>query len=99
MTTTIQSVHFNADKKLITFINDKVSKLATLHENIISCDVTLKLNKSEDNMNKLAEIKLILKGNELFTKKQCLTFEEAIDTSIDALKSQLIKYKEKNELS
>lgn len=95
MTTNIQSIHFDADRKLIDFINDKVGRLSTLHEGIISSDVILRLDKSASADNKIAEVKLLAKGHELFAKKQCASFEEAIDTACDALKTQIKKYKEK----
>ena len=95
MTPKIQSVHFDADKKLIDFINEKVSKLTQFHDGIIGADVILKLEKSSDQANKTAEIKLHIGGNPLFAKKQCVSFEEAIDTTIDALRSQIKKHKEK----
>lgn len=95
MTTNIQSVHFDADKKLINHIEEKVSKLKTFHEGIISGDVTLRLDKANNNSNKIAEIKLHAPGQELFAKKQCSTFEEAIDTACDALRTQIKKHKEK----
>lgn len=95
MTPNIQSVHFNADKKLIDFINEKVNKLTQFHDGIIGSDVILKLDKSSDQANKTAEIKLHLGGNPLFAKKQCVTFEEAVDTAVDALRTQVKKHKEK----
>ena len=95
MTINIQSVHFDADKKLIDFINDKVKKLNTYYEGIITSEVTLKLDKNSNNENKIAEIKMNSKGHEFFAKKQCASFEEATDLGCDALKSQLKKHKEK----
>jgi putative sigma-54 modulation protein len=95
MTANIQSVHFTADKKLIDFIHEKVNKLTQFHDGIIGTDVTLKLDKSSDQTNKTAEIKLHLSGNPLFAKKQCATFEEAVDTAVDALRTQVKKHKEK----
>lgn len=91
----IQSIHFDADKKLISFIEEKVEKLTTFHDAIITAEVILKLDKSSDAENKIAEIKLNTKGHEMFAKKQCKTFEEAIDSSVDALKTQIKKHKEK----
>ena len=96
MTPKIQSVHFDADKKLIGFINEKVSKLGQFHDGILDTDVILKLEKAADQNNKSAEIKLHLKGSQLFAKKQCVTFEEAVDTAIDALRTQIKKAKEKS---
>lgn len=95
MTTNIQSIHFDADRKLLDFANEKVTKLNTYHEAIISSDIILRLDKSASSDNKIAEIKLQAKGQELFAKKQCTSFEEAIDTACDALKTQIKKYKEK----
>lgn len=95
MTTNIQSVHFDADKKLIAHVEEKLNKLKTFHEGIISGDVTLRLDKADNNSNKIAEIKLHAPGQELFAKKQCSTFEEAVDTACDAIKTQIIKHKEK----
>lgn len=96
METNIQSVHFDADKKLIAHVEEKVGKLKTFHEGIINCDVILRLDKADNSNNKVAEIKLHAPGHELFAKKQCSTFEEAVDTACDALKTQIKKHKEKD---
>lgn len=95
MTINTQSVHFDADTKLLDFVNERVNKLSSIYENIVDADVILRLDKSSTNDNKIAEIKVKVKGNELFAKKQCLSFEEAVDNCVDALKTQLKKYKEK----
>ena len=95
----IQSVHFDADQKLIEHVEGKVSKLGHFYDHIIGGDVTLKLDKSNDKENKVAEIKLKVPGNDLFAKKQCKTFEEAIDTGVEALGRQLKKHKEKQRRS
>ncbi|MCX6296789.1 MAG: ribosome-associated translation inhibitor RaiA [Bacteroidetes bacterium] len=95
MTVKIQSVHFDADKKLLAFVEERVDKLTHFYDGIIKSEVILKLDKSEGLENKIAEIKLHIAGNDLFAKKQCKSFEEAIDTSIDALKAQVKKHKEK----
>ncbi|MBL4903270.1 MAG: HPF/RaiA family ribosome-associated protein [Desulfocapsa sp.] len=34
-------------------------------------------------------------GKELFAKRQCKSFEEAIDTALEAIKRQMKKHKEK----
>ncbi|MEI6523729.1 MAG: ribosome-associated translation inhibitor RaiA [Bacteroidota bacterium] len=91
----IQSVHFDADKKLIDFIHERIEKLNHFHDGIILCDVILKLDKASVPDNKIAEIKIHISGSDMFAKKQCKSFEESIDTTIDALKKQLLKTKEK----
>lgn len=91
----IQSVHFDADKKLIDFIEEKVEKLNHFHDGIILSDIILKLDKAAIPENKVAEIKIHVSGSDMFAKKQCKSFEEAVDTSLEALKKQLMKNKEK----
>ena len=91
----IKAVHFDADQKLEAFITKKVSKLSERYENITGVDVTLKLDNSQDKENKIAEIKINVKGNEFFAKKQSASFEESTDEVTDALKRQLSKFKEK----
>lgn len=95
MTTKIQSVHFDADQKLLDFIEEKVNKLNLFDDTILGAEVILRLDKNQNTENKLAEIKLIISGSDLFAKKQCKTFEEAIDQTIEALKRQLSKLKGK----
>lgn len=97
MKVTIQSVHFDADRRLEEFINEKMNKLIRRYKRVvISADVTLRLEKSETQDNKIAEIRLEVPGNNLFVKKQSTSFEEATDTAVDALHRQLKKIKEKH---
>ncbi len=91
----IHSLKFDADKKLLDFIETKVQKLAHLNENMISAEVFLRLDKSDVMANKISEIKLEMPRTSLFAKKQCKTFEEATDQAIDALKKQITKQKDK----
>ncbi|MBK7183770.1 MAG: ribosome-associated translation inhibitor RaiA [Bacteroidetes bacterium] len=95
MNVKIQSVHFDADKKLLDFIQERIDKLSHYYDGIISGDVILRLDKSDDAANKIAEIRLHIPGNDLFAKKQCKSFEEAVDMSLGALKTQVKKHKEK----
>ena len=91
----MHSIRFDADQKLISFIDTKVNKLPTVYDDILGAEVFLRLDKDSDRENKLVEIKLDVKGQTVFAKKQCRTFEEATDLSIDALKKQLVKRKSK----
>ena len=96
MEITINSVHFSTDQKLVDFVNKKVGKLDTFFDGIINAEVTLKLLKPEANNNKISEIKLSIPANGyLFAKKQADTFEQATDMSVDAIRKQLGKYKQK----
>ncbi|MEZ5105432.1 MAG: ribosome-associated translation inhibitor RaiA [Draconibacterium sp.] len=92
----INSVHFNADKKLVDFVNKKVGKLDTFFDGIISAEVILKVLKPEVANNKVSELKVSIPANDyLFAKKQADTFEEATDLVVEAIRKQLGKYKEK----
>jgi putative sigma-54 modulation protein len=95
MTTNIQSVHFDADKKLTDFINERVEKLNKFYDGIINCEIILRLDKNSNSENKIVEIKMLGKGHEFFAKKQSASFEEATDLTCDALRSQIVKHKEK----
>ena len=91
----VQSVHFNEDAKLIDFIEKKINKLETFHDKIISADVILKLENNGQVKDKIVEIKLNLPGTVLISKDNCKTFEEAVDLVCDALRKQIMKFKEK----
>jgi putative sigma-54 modulation protein len=91
----VQSIHFTADVKLLDFIQKKADKLDQFFDQIISGEVYLKLEKTDDEANKITEIKLLIPGNDLFAKEQCKTFEEATDKALESLKRQLDKRKEK----
>jgi putative sigma-54 modulation protein len=96
MNVKIDSVHFDADKKLIDFIERKISKLIKKESSVIKTDVILKLDNSTGRENKIAEIKLKVPNDEFFAKKQTKSFEESVDSSIHALEKQLSKYKDKH---
>ncbi|MCK5028248.1 MAG: ribosome-associated translation inhibitor RaiA [Bacteroidales bacterium] len=91
----IHSIHFDADKRLIDFINGKVKKLIQFYDNIIGVEVFLRLEKDQDTENKLAEIRLDIPGSDIFAKKKSKSFEESVDNSIEAIKRQITKHKEK----
>jgi len=92
----IHSIHFDADKKLIDFIDGKVKKLVQFYDNIIGTEVFLRVEKDKETENKLVEIRLSIPGsNEIFAKKKSKSFEESTDNVIEALKRQLTKHKEK----
>jgi len=95
MKVNINSVHFKTDKKLDSFITERVEKLSDLYDGIIGSEVTLKVNNSDEPDNKIAEIRLMVPGYDLFAKKQSKSFEEATDNAVDALRKQLHKHKEK----
>jgi putative sigma-54 modulation protein len=91
----IQSIHFDADQKLLDFIQEKVDKLGHYYDGVMGGEVFLRLEKSKDLSNKVAEIKIQTRTGELFAKRQCKTFEEAVTETAEALSVQVKKHKEK----
>jgi putative sigma-54 modulation protein len=91
----MHSIHFDADRKLIDFIQRKADKLDTFHGRIIDGEVTMRLNKDETQENKLVELKVRIPGQQLFSREQARTFEAATDMVVDCMKRQLVKHKAK----
>ena len=89
----IQSIHFNPDTKLINFINKKIEKVTSIDDSIIKIDVFLKIDRPESPINKIVEIRIHTSKGERFAKKQCDTFEESVDLTIQALRKQVLKHK------
>jgi putative sigma-54 modulation protein len=90
----VHSIHFDADQKLIDFIQKKVDKLETFYDRMVDGEVFLRLN-NEGVENKTVEIKLNGPGQMFFAKEQARSFEAAADQATEALKVQLQKFKTK----
>jgi len=90
----VQSIHFDADKKLVDFVQKKMDKLETYYDRTVDGEVFLRLN-NEGIDNKTVEIKLNVPGSQLFAKEQARTFEAATDQATEALRNQLAKFKTK----
>ncbi len=95
MKVSVQSVNFNIDVDLIKYIEKRVNNLEKFHDNIIGAEVFLKVQKSSEKENKISELKINLPGNDIIVKKQSKSFEEGVSLSVDAVKRQLLKRKEK----
>jgi len=95
MKVNVQSVNFNADVKLIEFVQDRLDKLEHFYSRIINADVYLKVQKTSAPENKIAEVRLFVPGEDLMASKTCKSFEQCIDECAAALERQLKKRKEK----
>ena len=96
MNVQIQTVHFDADSKLIEHVNAKIEKLKTFHDKIIGAEVYLKLdNMSQQVRDKVAEIKIHVPRHSYFVKHQSKTFEESFDVAFNSLVNQVKRQKEK----
>ena len=91
----MHSIKFDADTKLLDFIQKKADKLDTFYDRIIDGEVFLRLEKDDSRENKIVEIKLNLPGEQLFAKTKSKSFEAAADDAVEALRRQIKKFKEK----
>ncbi|MGL4364286.1 MAG: ribosome hibernation-promoting factor, HPF/YfiA family [Bacteroidales bacterium] len=91
----IQSLKFNADQKLLAFIEEKTRKLDRFYDAIVGAEVVLSIENTSDEKNKMAKIRLEVPGSDLFAENKCKKFESAVDQCIDTLKKQIEKHKEK----
>jgi len=91
----MHSIHFDADRKLIDFIQKKADKLDTFYDQIIDGEVFMRIDKNNSKANKIIEIKLNVPGKQFFAKNQDDSFEAATDEAVEGLRRQIKKYKEK----
>lgn len=99
MKVNMQSVNFNVDQKLVSFTNQKLSKLESHFSKIISANVFMKVDNTSSKENKVTEILLSIPGGELVVKKTYKTFEEGVDQCLTSLERQLLKRKEKQKIN
>jgi putative sigma-54 modulation protein len=97
MTVYTESVQFKADQKLLRFIEGKLSKMDQFFDRIIDARVVLKLENSGQIKDKIAEVRLSVPGHILFASSTKKTFEASVGEAAQALKRQLVKYKERTK--
>ncbi len=92
----IQTVHFDADEKLIAFVNKKISKLNTFHDRITNVLVYLKLDSlSKTIKDKVVEINVHIPKKDCFVKASSKTFETSLEMAVEMVAAQLKKRKDK----
>ena len=96
MNVNIQTVHFDADEKLVEYVTKKIQKLPTFHDSILKVDVFLKLDNVVHNIkDKIAEIRVHVPKHEFFVKTSSKSFEESFDHALESIINQVKKRKEK----
>ncbi len=95
MNVQIQSVKFDADKRLIEFIQKKMDRLDRFAERSGGAEVVLRLDHDQERGNKVVVIVLHIPGGDIHVEERARTFEEAVDKSIDIVKRQLEKMKDR----
>ncbi|PIE99847.1 MAG: ribosomal subunit interface protein [Maribacter sp.] len=94
MKVNIQSVNFNADRKLLDFVQGRLDKIETFYDRVINADVYLKVENTSLKENKIVEIKLNVPKDKFIVKKQRKSFEEAVDLACSSLERKVKKMKE-----
>ena len=95
MNVNIQTVHFDPDSKLVTYVEKKLFKLYQFHDKITKVDVYLKLDNVVHTLkDKVAEIKVHIPKCDIFVKHSSKSFEESFDEALD---SAIIQIKRKKE--
>ena len=89
----IQSLKFNADQKLLDFIEKKFSRIEKFYDSITGVDVALSLLPDHENKN--VKVQVAIPGNTIVVEKNAKTFEDAEVDCADILKEKLVKEKEK----
>lgn len=95
MKVNVHAVNFTVDGKLVGFIQERMDKLEKYYDRVVSADVFLKVEKTSEKENKFVDIKIHVPGDDFLVKKQCKTFEEAVELAAESLERSLVKRKEK----
>jgi Ribosome-associated protein Y (PSrp-1) len=90
----IKSLKFNADQKLLDYVEKKVSRLSRFSDHLDDVEVTLSLLKEPDNKN--AKIQTRAYGQDLLIERNSSSFEDAISAAVDLMKEKLVRTKEKH---
>jgi putative sigma-54 modulation protein len=96
MNVNIQTVRFDADTRLIDYVNRKLEKLSTFHDRIITVNVFLKLDNVVHTIkDKIAEIRIHVPRHEFFVKSTSKSFQESFDDAFDSIVNQIKRKKQK----
>jgi len=89
-----ESVAFKADQKLLEYVERKLAKMDQFFDRIIDAHVVLKLENAGQVRDKVAEVRINVPGDILIAKESRKTFEASVASAVEALRRQLIRYKE-----
>ena len=89
----VKSLKFDADQKLLDFVEKKVSKLEKFFDRLDTVDVTLTLLPEPENKN--VNLQTHIPGEELMIERNAKTFEEAVTDAVDLMKEKIVRAKER----
>ena len=90
-----QSINYKADTKLKDFAKKKINKINLFYKRITNVFISTKIENSSNKLNKYAEIKIGIPGNNIVVKKRSSSFEKAIKTAVVSAQRIIKKKKEK----
>jgi len=89
----VQSIKFNADQKLLDFVEKKFSRIEKFYDAITGVDVALSLLPDQENKN--VKVIVSVPGSNIVVEKNAKSCKDAIVDCPDNLKKKLVKEKEK----
>ena len=89
----VKSLKFDADEKLLDYIDKKVGKVEKFFDNMGDIDVTLSL--LPDAENKCVKLQTHMPGEDLVIERHAHSFEVAVTDAADALMEKIVRTKEK----
>ena len=89
----VQSLKFNADQKLLDFVEKKVSKLEKFDDAITDVEVVMSLLEKPENKN--VKLQIHVPGGSQVIEINAKTFEEAVNECVDVMKEKLTRNKER----
>ncbi len=95
MKVNVHAVNFTVDRKLVGYVQGRLDKLEKFYDRVVCSDVFFKLDNTNLKENKIAEVKISVPGDEFIVKKQCKTFEEAVELAADSRERLLMIRKQK----
>ena len=98
MNVNFQSVNYTADTKLVEFTQKRVEKITQFYDHILDVFVYTKVENSSNKINKFAELKIGIPGDDVIVKKTAKSFEEAINQAADSAERVLKRRKDKQRL-
>ena len=98
VTMNFRAVNYKADIKLKEFAKKRIEKLSLFHNQIIEVFVFTKVENSSDGVNKWAELKIGVPGDDIVVKKITKSFEESINSAAESAERILKRRKEKERI-
>lgn len=96
MNVNVQTVHFDADVKLVDYVSKKLQRLENFHDRIVKVEVYLKLDNLVHNIkDKIAEIRVQVPRHSFFVKASSKSFEESFDCALDSIINQIKRKKQR----